>query len=236
MKNIDLKAELASLTKERQTKILDRHRANGVIIPIDDGIIITDDVSIGAGTVVLPNTVLRGETVIGENCEIGPSSCLTSAKIGGNCRVISTFIDSSELEDDVRIGPMSNVRPNCLIKSGAKIGDFVEIKNSVIGESTSVAHLTYIGDSDVGAGCNFGCGVVTVNYDGSQKYRTKVGDGAFIGCNTNLVAPVSIGDGAYTAAGTTVTENIPADSLAIGRVRQVVKVGWAKDKGKYSKK
>lgn len=234
MEHLNWKTEMAALTNEKRTQILERHRQNGVIIPIDDGILITDAVTIGAGTVILPNTILRGETAIGENCEIGPSSCLTNAKIGDGCQVLSSYIESSELEPNVKIGPMSNVRPNCIIKSGAKIGDFVELKNSTVGERTSVAHLTYIGDSDVGARCNFGCGVVTVNYDGSKKYRTTVGDGVFIGCNTNLVAPVSLGDGAYTAAGTTVTEDVPAHSLAIGRARQSVKVGWAKDK--YAKK
>lgn len=236
MSAISLKEILVSLNKEKLAQIIETHRKNGVIIPLDDGIIITDGVKIGAGTVILPNTIILGESTVGENCEIGPSSYLVNAKIGDGCRIISTNIDSSELEADVKIGPMSNIRPNCLIKSCAKIGDFVEIKNSVIGEKTSVAHLTYIGDSDVGARCNFGCGVVTVNYDGSKKYRTKIGDGVFIGCNTNLIAPVSLGDGAYTAAGTTVTSDVPGDSLAIGRVHQIVKLNWAKDKGKYSKR
>jgi acetyltransferase-like isoleucine patch superfamily enzyme len=114
-----------------------------------------------------------------------------------------------------------------LFVKNVEIGDFVEVKNSTIGEGTSVAHLTYIGDSDVGRHCNFGCGVVTVNYDGEQKNRTAVGDYAFIGCNTNLIAPVSVGEGAYTAAGTTVTKNVPAGALAVGRAKQENKEGWA---------
>ena len=224
------KQELLSYTPQKRLEILEKHRENGVIIPIDDGIIITGDVTIGAGSLILPGTILRGKTTVGKNCEIGPNSHLENAVIGDGCRVISSYIDSSGLEDNVKIGPMSNVRPNCHIARGVKIGDFVELKNSNIGENTSVAHLTYVGDSDVGARCNFGCGVVTVNYDGAKKYRTTVGDDVFIGCNTNLVAPVTLGSGAYSAAGTTVTEDVPEGALVIGRARQAVKTGWSKPK------
>jgi bifunctional UDP-N-acetylglucosamine pyrophosphorylase/glucosamine-1-phosphate N-acetyltransferase len=131
---------------------------------------------------------------------------------------------------------MSNVRPGSHIHNGAKIGDFVEIKNSVIGEKTAVSHLTYVGDCDIGSGCNIGCGVVTSNYDGANKYRTVIGDDVFIGCNTNLVAPVKVGNRAYSAAGTTITENVPDDALVIGRARQVVKEGWSERTGKFRKK
>jgi bifunctional UDP-N-acetylglucosamine pyrophosphorylase/glucosamine-1-phosphate N-acetyltransferase len=222
------------LDKETRLLVLARHRENGVEIPLEDGVIIGPEVKIGAGTLILPGTILRGSTVIGENCEIGPNSYITDSEIGAGCRVISTYIELSVLESDVKIGPMSNVRPNCRVMSGAKIGDFVELKNANIGEGTSVAHLTYIGDSDVGARCNFGCGVVTVNYDGSTKSRTTIGDGVFVGCNTNLIAPVKMGDGSYSAAGTTVTGDIPEDALVIGRARQEVKEGRAK--GRYKKR
>ena len=125
------------------------------------------------------------------------------------------------------VGPFAYIRPNCTIGDHIKLGDFVEVKNSVIGDGTKVSHLTYIGDSDVGRNCNFGCGTVTVNYDRVKKYRTTIGDDCFIGCNTNLVAPVTLGDGAYTAAGTTVTDNVPSQALAIGRARQSNKRDWA---------
>jgi bifunctional UDP-N-acetylglucosamine pyrophosphorylase/glucosamine-1-phosphate N-acetyltransferase len=222
------------LNKETRLGILERHRENGVEIPLEDGIIIGPEVVIGAGTLILPGTILLGRTVIGENCELGPNSYITDSEIGANCRVIATFIELSVLESDVKIGPMSNVRPNCRVGAGAKIGDFVELKNTNLGEDTSVAHLTYIGDSDVGARCNFGCGVVTVNYDGSVKSRTTIGDGVFIGCNTNLIAPVKMGDGSYSAAGTTVTGDIPEDALVIGRARQEIKEGRAR--GRYKKR
>jgi bifunctional UDP-N-acetylglucosamine pyrophosphorylase/glucosamine-1-phosphate N-acetyltransferase len=222
------------ISPEERRFVLQRHRENGVDIPLEDGIIVGPEVEIGAGTLILPGTILLGRTVIGQNCEIGPNSHITDSRIGDNCRVISTYIDLSVLESDVKIGPMSNVRPNCVVKSGAKIGDFVELKNASIGVDTSVAHLTYIGDSDVGARCNFGCGVVTVNYDGSVKSRTVIGDGVFVGCNTNLIAPVNMGDGSYSAAGTTVTGDIPEDALVIGRARQEIKEGRAK--GRYKKR
>ena len=224
--------ELSSYTLEKRLEILQRHRENGVVIPIDDGIIITDGVIIGAGSVILPGTIMRGNTSVGENCEIGPNAYLENAAVGDGCRIISSYIDSSTLEAGVKVGPMSNIRPNCHIAQGVKIGDFVELKNSNIGECTSVAHLTYVGDADVGARCNFGCGVVTVNYDGAKKYRTTVGDDVFIGCNTNLIAPVTLHSGAYSAAGTTVTEDVPEGALAIGRARQTVKTGWSKPRDK----
>ena len=127
----------------------------------------------------------------------------------------------------MRIGPFAQLRPNSKIADKVKIGNFVEIKNSTVGEKTSFAHLTYIGDSDFGARINVGCGVVTVNYDGKGKYRTTVGDDAFIGCNSNLIAPVTVENGAYVAAATTVTENVPADAMTIGRVRQSFYPGYA---------
>jgi bifunctional UDP-N-acetylglucosamine pyrophosphorylase/glucosamine-1-phosphate N-acetyltransferase len=228
--------DLAALNRVALDKILDKHMDNGVDIPFSDGVIIGPDVVVGADTRILPGTILRGKTKIGEGSEIGPNSYLDNATVGGNCRVISTYIDNSTLEDGVKIGPMSNIRPGCVIKAGAKIGDFVEVKSSVIGEKTALAHLTYIGDSDVGGSCNFGCGVVTANYDGTNKHRTVIGDNAFIGCNVNLVAPVAVGSGAYAATGTTVTGDVPDGALVIGRARQEVRENWAKKKGLYKGK
>jgi len=125
------------------------------------------------------------------------------------------------------VGPFAYIRPGCHVGKGVKVGDFVELKNSTIGDGTKISHLTYVGDTDAGAHINFGCGTVTVNYDGEKKFRTTIGDHAFIGCNTNLVAPVTVGEGAYTAAGSTITDDVPADSLAIARDRQIVKKQWA---------
>ncbi|MBC5738780.1 UDP-N-acetylglucosamine diphosphorylase [Lawsonibacter sp. NSJ-52] len=186
-----------------------------------------DSVTVGKGTLLLPGTVLRGKTVIGENCEIGPNTMIRDCTVGDNVTVNASQLNESVVEDDVKIGPFAYIRPHCHVGKGVKVGDFVELKNSRIGAGTKISHLTYVGDSDVGSGVNFGCGTVTVNYDGTTKFRTTIGDGAFIGCNTNLVAPVRVGDGAYTAAGSTITEDVPDDSLAIARSMQVVKKQWA---------
>ncbi len=183
-------------------------------------------VTVGAGTVILPGTILRGKTVIGEGCEIGPNTMIRDCVIGDGVTVNSSQLNESTVDDGTTVGPFAYVRPNTHVGKGVKVGDFVELKNSTIGDGTKISHLTYVGDSDVGGKVNFGCGTVTVNYDGTKKFRTTIGDHAFIGCNTNLVAPVTVGDGAYTAAGSTITEDVPPDSLAIARDRQTVKKNW----------
>ena len=207
--------------------ILKHHVMNGVAV-IDPGNTYVDPrASIDPSATILPGTIIRGRSVIGPGCEIGPNTMITDCVVGENTVVNQSQLNGSTIGSNVRIGPFAYVRPGCTVADGAKIGDFVELKNSTLGEKTSVAHLTYIGDSDVGAGVNFGCGTVTTNYDGDKKYRCTIGDRSFIGCNTNLIAPVTVGEGAYIAAGTTVTKEVPADALAIGRADQVVKEGWA---------
>lgn len=184
-------------------------------------------VSIGVGTAVLPGTILRGQTSIGKNCTIGPNSYLENAKIGDDSVVNASQIYNSTVGYDTRVGPFTYVRPGSNIGNSIKVGDFVEIKNSTVGDGTKISHLTYVGDSDVGRNCNFGCGTVTVNYDRAKKFRTVIEDNAFIGCNTNLVAPVTVGEGAYIAAGSTITDDIPSMALAIARARQQNKKDWA---------
>ncbi len=184
-------------------------------------------VTVGEGTVILPGTILRGATTIGRGCVIGPNTMIRDCAIGDRVEVNASQLNESTVDEGAKIGPFAYVRPNSLIGRDVKVGDFVEVKNSTIGPGTKISHLTYVGDSDVGGGVNFGCGTVTVNYDGTAKFRTTIGDGAFIGCNTNLVAPVKIGDGAYTAAGSTITDDVPADSLAVARSPQTIKVQWA---------
>ena len=184
-------------------------------------------VRVGGGTVILPGTILRGETVIGGSCEIGPNTMIRDCVIGDRVTVNASQLNESTVDDGTTVGPFAYVRPHCHVGRDVKVGDFVELKNSTIGDGTKISHLTYVGDTDAGSHINFGCGTVTVNYDGTAKFRTTIGDNAFIGCNTNLVAPVKIGDGAYTAAGSTVTEDVPADSLCIARCPQTIKVQWA---------
>ena len=208
--------------------ILARHLSNGVRILDPAAVYIDPRVEIGAGTLILPGTILRGKTTIGRDCEIGPNTMIRDCTLGDGCVANSSQLNEAVFGANVNIGPFAYVRPGTRVADNAKVGDFVEVKNAVIGEGTKLPHLIYVGDSDVGAHCNFGCGSITCNYDGNYKYRTTVGDDAFIGCNTNLVSPCQVGDGAYTAAGTTITGRIPADALAIGRVEPATKPGWAR--------
>ena len=184
-------------------------------------------VRVGEGTVILPGTILRGDTVIGAGCQLGPNTMIRDCTVGDNVTVNASQLNESTVDAGARIGPFAYIRPNCHVGANVKVGDFVTLKNASVGEDTKVSHLTYVGDADIGCRVDLGCGTVTVNYDGVGKYRTTIGDDAFIGCNTNLVAPVKVGDGAYTAAGSTITDDVPADSLAIARPRQTVKKQWA---------
>lgn len=209
-------------------EILEKHVAAGVEIPCFAGVMIDPQVKIGQGTTILPGTILRGETQIGENCTIGPNSLIENSTVGDGALLNSTQCYNSVVKGGVNIGPFVHIRPNSVVGESVHLGNFVEVKNSTIDTGTKVSHLTYVGDSDVGKKVNFGCGTVTVNYTGKAKFRTTIKDNAFIGCNTNLVAPVTVGEGAYTAAGSTITEDVPDDSLGIARARQTNKLGWCK--------
>ena len=200
--------------------------AAGVQMMDPSAVYVEDGVRVGAGTLLLPGTILRGNTVIGENCEIGPNTMICGCTVGDGAVVNSSQCHESVIDAGAHVGPFAYIRPNCHVGKDVKVGDFVELKNSTIGDGTKISHLTYIGDADVGAGCNFGCGTVLVNYDGKKKYRTTIGDHCFIGCNTNLVSPVTLGDWVYTAAGSTITEDVPGHHLAIARARQVNKGQW----------
>lgn len=219
---------LLRLNELARQSVLEKHLQNGVEILCTDGILISPQAQIGQDTVILPGTILKGAVQIGKGCVIGPNTVIENSAIGDGCVVNACQIEDSHLEAGVKIGPYTHVRPGSHLKAGVKVGNFVEIKNSVIGERSAVAHLTYVGDSDVGRDVNFGCGTVTVNFDGHDKYRTTIGDECFIGCNSNLIAPVRIEDGSYIAAGSTITDTVPKDSLAIARARQTVKENWAK--------
>lgn len=225
---VNSRMQLAEAEKYMRRKINLMHMENGVTMIDPERTYIEAGVKIGCDTVLLPGVVLEGNTVIGEDCVVGPDSRLTNVKLGKGVKFqYSTAIDSS-VDDNTTVGPYAYIRPDCHIGKNVKIGDFVEVKNSVVGDGTKVSHLTYIGDSDVGERINFGCGTVTVNYDGHKKFRTVIGDDVFIGCNTNLVAPVKVGSGSYIAAGSTITDDIPENCLAIARERQINKTGWVK--------
>lgn len=228
---------LLLLNNTARFAIIDRLMDEGVEFTCTDGVTVGRDVKVGRGTAILQGVILRGNTVIGENCVIGPNCIIENCEVGDGTVLNSVQAFDSVIEDNVKIGPFVQIRPGSRICTGVKIGDFVEVKNSVIGKNTAVAHLTYVGDSDVGSGVNFGCGVVTVNYDGEKKFRTTIGDDAFIGCNTNLVAPVKIGNGAYTGAGSTITKDVPDGALAVERGQEKIIEGYGarKLKGRIEK-
>ena len=219
--------ELRAAIPMCRQKILQRLLDSGVFILDTNNCYVDPRVQIGAGTVLLPGTILRGNTVIGENCVIGPNAMLTDCTVGHDTEVNASQATESRIGSFTNVGPFAYMRPNSVVGDHVKVGDFVEIKNSVIGNGTKISHLTYVGDSDVGERVNFGCGTVTSNYDGFKKYRCTIGDDVFIGCNTNLVAPVALGSGSYTAAGSTITKDVPGDALGVARERQVNLDGWA---------
>ena len=189
---------------------------------------ISPEARIAESAVIYPNNTITGETVIGENTVIMPNCIIDGCKIGKGVKITASVMEGAVVSDGATVGPFAYLRKGTEIGEGCRVGDFVEIKNAKIGDGTKVAHLTYVGDCELGKKCNVGCGVVFVNYDGKQKHRTTVGDGCFIGSNCNVIAPVNIADGSYIAAGTTVTEDTPEDSLVVGRARQVVKEGRGK--------
>jgi bifunctional UDP-N-acetylglucosamine pyrophosphorylase/glucosamine-1-phosphate N-acetyltransferase len=220
------KLDAAEVARE---EVLLRHIAAGVEITSRD-VFIEDTVEIAAGVRILPGTILRGNTKIAAGCVIGPNTLIEDSTIGEGTTVNASQVYGSQLGAHNNIGPFTHVRVNTVTEYGVHLGAYVETKNSNFAIGNTVSHLTYIGDSDVGKYCNFGCGTVTCNYDGKDKFRTTIGDYCFIGCNTNLVAPVTVGDGAYTAAGSTITKDVPAQSLGIARERQTNLDGWAAPK------
>lgn len=199
----------------------------GVEIWDYDNCYVEPGVRIGGGTVLLPGTIIRGESVIGHACVIGPNTYLENAVIGNAARVNSSQVLDSTIGSDANIGPFAYIRADCALENRTQVGGFVEVKGSHLGEGSRVRSLSYLGDTDAGRGVQFGAGTVTANFDRNTTHRTQVEDDAFIGSGTNLIAPVEVGRGAYIAAGTTVTEEVPAQALAIARVRQTNKKEWA---------
>ena len=225
---VNSRAQLAIAEEILRKRINLKHMENGVTIINPEQTYIADDVVIERDTTIYPSTFLEGNTVIGEDCEIGPNCRLTNVKVGMGTKIqFSTAMDSS-IGNDTVVGPYAYIRPESQIGNNVKVGDFVEVKNSVIGDGTKISHLTYVGDSDVGERVNFGCGTVTVNYDGKNKFRTTIKDDVFIGCNANLVAPVTLEKESYVGAGSTITKDVPEKALGIARNRQENLSGWSK--------
>ena len=211
---------------EAETVLRERIRVHwmksGVTMPDPSSVYIDADVSLGQDTTVLPNTHIIGASKVADRCVLGPNSIIDNARIGSECRVWSSVVEGSELAERVNVGPFTHIRPGSRIAEGVVLGNFAEVNRSVIGRSSKSAHFSYLGDAQVGEDVNIGAGSVTVNYDGESKLPTRIGDGAFIGCDTMLVAPVEIGAGAQTGAGAVVTKDVPPDTLAVGVPARVI--------------
>lgn len=220
------RVQLAEAARCMRERILNKHMQNGVTIVDPNNTYIDADVVIGRDTILEPGTFLRGKTVIGSNCVIGPQADLTNVTVLDESKVQYTVAQDSVIGERTSVGPYAYLRPGTKLGSSVKIGCFVDLKKAKIARGSKVSHLAYVGDAEIGEDVNIGCGVITVNYDGVKKHQTVVEDGAFIGCNTNLVAPVKVEKGAYVAAGSTITHDVPADALAIARERQVNKEGY----------
>lgn len=225
--------------KEKEAKriaINIAHLENGVEFIDIYSAYIDESVKIGSGTVIYPGVVIEGDSIIGEKCLIGQNTRIKDSEIGSGTDIQSSVIIESKVGSKTHVGPFAYLRPNSRIGDECKVGDFVEVKNSSFGNGTKASHLSYIGDSDVGDGVNIGCGVVFVNYDGSSKHRSNVDNGAFIGCNSNLVSPVHVGEKAYIAAGSTVTKDVPGGALCVAREKQKNIEGWVEKRGLLNKK
>lgn len=211
-----------------RARINERHMRNGVTIINPATTHISADAVIGSDTVLLPGVIIEGKTVIGEDCTIGPNSHIIDSRIGNGTTVHSSVVNHSTVGDTTAVGPFAHLRPQSSLGNHVKIGNFVEVKKSTLDEGSKVSHLSYIGDAEVGRNVNIGCGSITVNYDGKNKHQTVIEDEVFVGCNTNLVAPVTVRKGAFIAAGSTITKEVPEEALAIARAKQENKPGYAK--------
>ncbi|EEM91853.1 MULTISPECIES: bifunctional UDP-N-acetylglucosamine diphosphorylase/glucosamine-1-phosphate N-acetyltransferase GlmU [Bacillus cereus group] len=206
-----------------KNRINRKNMVNGVTIIDPNNTYISADAIIGSDTVLHPGTIIEGNTVIGSDCEIGPHTVIRDSEIGDRTTIRQSTVHDSKLGTEVSVGPFAHIRPDSVIGDEVRVGNFVEIKKTVFGNRSKASHLSYIGDAQVGEDVNLGCGSITVNYDGKNKFKTVIGNGVFIGCNSNLVAPVTVEDGAYVAAGSTITENVPSKALSVARARQVNK-------------
>jgi bifunctional UDP-N-acetylglucosamine pyrophosphorylase / glucosamine-1-phosphate N-acetyltransferase len=227
---INNRVQMAEAEKILRKRIAEYHMYQGVTVIDPASTFIDKDVSIGVDTVIYPFTIIEGKTEIGEACNIGPSSRLVDAKLGDNVKIENSIVLSSQIGNKCTIGPFAYIRPDTVLVEEVKVGDFVEIKKSTIGKGSKVPHLSYIGDSLIGESVNIGAGTITCNYDGAKKSATIIKDNAFIGSNTNLVAPVEVGTNAVIAAGSTITKNVPSGALAVARNKQSHIENWVSKK------
>ena len=224
---VNNRADLAHVRALAQARIHRRHGLAGVTIVDPASTLVEAEVEIGRDTVIEPGTFLRGATRVGERCTVGPLTTLIDTTVGDEARILHAYLDGAELGAEVAVGPFAYLRPGARLRDRSKAGTFVEIKNADIGEGTKVPHLSYLGDTDVGPGSNVGAGTITANYDGASKHRTTIGAGVRVSVHTSLVAPVTLGDGAYTGAGSVITDDVPPGALGIARERQRNVEGYA---------
>lgn len=225
---INNRIQLAEAEKILKARVLEKLMLAGVTIVDPQSTYIEDTVEIGPDTIIYPGTILEGRTLVGEDCLIGPGVRMVDSVIGNNCKVQNAVLLESTVKNNCKIGPFAYLRPGAILEDNVKVGDFVEIKKSVIGKGSKVPHLSYVGDAFIGEKVNIGCGTITCNYDGKNKYTTNVEDGAFIGSNTNLIAPVTVGKNAFIGAGSTINQDVPENALAIAREKQKNIPDWVK--------
>jgi bifunctional UDP-N-acetylglucosamine pyrophosphorylase / glucosamine-1-phosphate N-acetyltransferase len=224
---INNKVELAAMDQMFRTRKVRELMLDGVTIERPESVTVDVDVRVGRDTVIEPNVRLTGATVIGEDTRIGTGSVIEDSTIGGGVQILPyTVVSESEIGDGARVGPFARLRNHNQVGANCHIGNFVELKKTVMGSGAKANHLAYLGDAEIGSKSNIGAGTITCNYDGVHKHKTRIGEKAFVGSNSTLVAPVEIGSGAYVAAGSVITESVPETSLALGRARQIIKTGW----------
>lgn len=236
VQGINDRIQLAAAAKVLRRRKAEELMRAGVTLIDPDSTVIDPLAVVGEDTVIEPFTVIKGHTVVGKNCHIGPDAELRDSLLGDNVTFWRSVATEAKVGDHGNIGPFAYLRPKTELCDHVKVGDFVEIKNSTIGSGSKLPHLTYIGDSDVGSRCNIACGTITCNYDGFNKTRSTIGDNVFVGCNVNLVSPVTVENGAYIAAGSTITRDVPRDALAVAREKQSIKEGWAENFRNRNKK
>ncbi|MGB9803955.1 bifunctional UDP-N-acetylglucosamine diphosphorylase/glucosamine-1-phosphate N-acetyltransferase GlmU [Desulfofundulus sp.] len=232
VEGINDRRQLARVESYLRRQVVEELMLSGVTIMDPASTFIDRDVKIGRDTVIYPFTIIEGDTMIGERCAIGPGSRLVNVRAGNGVVVEHSVIQESKIGDNCIIGPFAYIRPGCVLAPDVKIGDFVELKKTVVGRGSKIPHLSYVGDATVGSRVNIGAGTITCNYDGENKWPTIIGDGAFIGSNTNLVAPVEVGERAFIGAGSTITRNVPPGALGIERGRQRIIEDWHRKKSK----
>lgn len=227
---VNTRVHLAEVEMVMRSRINEAWMLAGVTMIDPQTTYVGPDAKLGEDTLLLPNTIISGNTHIGNECEVGPNTIIENTKIGDRCRIIASMIENCEIEDDVHVGPFTHIRSGTHLAHGVHVGNFGEIKQSYLGPHTKMGHFSYIGDAVVGANVNIGCGTVTCNFDGVNKNRTEIEDNVFLGSDTMLVAPVKMGAGSKTGAGTVVTKDIPADNLAVGVPARIVRYQSSQDK------